>query len=184
MPSRKTLSIFVALLVAALLPATAQAAKTVRGPGYKTQVPSGWKVKRTSSGGWHSVTIMSPGSRRGVSRGSNVLSIGSISAKTLARRGNGRLPRSPVELVQQVTTVPTAAANVNLALQPQPSILAGAPAGVAAYSYFLQGTPLLQTETAVRRGKRVYVLQLTADSTLSVIGTSAIDLARQNWKWR
>ncbi|MCW2983479.1 MAG: hypothetical protein JWR63_1049 [Conexibacter sp.] len=184
MPSRKTLLILVAFLVAALLPATAEARKSVRGPGYKTFVPSGWKVKRSSSGGWHSVIISSPGTRKNVQRGSNVLSIGSISAKVLRRRNKGSLPTSPVALAQLVTAVPSTASNINLAAPPQAATLAGAAAGSVAYTYDLQGTTLLQTETAVRRGGRVYVLQVTSDSSISVIGASAINMARQSWRWR
>jgi hypothetical protein len=184
MPSRKSLIILVAFLVVALLPATAEARKTIRGPGYKTLVPSGWKVKRSHAGGWNSVVISSPGTRKNVSRGSIVLSIGSISAKTLQKLNRGPLPKSPVDLVQLVTSVPSNALNINLALAPQPSTLGGLTAGVVAYSYGFQGAQLTQSETAVRRRGRIYALQLTADTALSVIGGSAIDMARQQWRWR
>jgi hypothetical protein len=183
MPSRKSLLILVALLVAALLPATAEARKTIRGPGYKTLVPSGWKVRRISADGWHTVQISSPGTRKNVTRGSIVLSIGSISAKSLAKRGKRALPKSPVELVQLVTSVPSAATNIDLALAPQFGSLGGAAAGTAAYNYLLEGAQLTQTETAVRRRGLVYVLQLTVDNALSLIGGSAIDMARTSWRW-
>jgi hypothetical protein len=184
MPSRKTSTILVALLVTALLPAAAQAEKTVRGYGFKTKVPSGWNVKKSTSSGWRSVLISAPGTRTSVTRGSNYLSIGSIPAKALAKRAGGPLPNSLVEMVELVAAIPTAAVNVNLSAAPGPTTLGGKAAGSGAYTYVFDGAQLVQTEVVTRHAGRIYVIQMTADASLSIIGASASNMARANWRWR
>ena len=98
MPSRKSLIILLAFLFAAALPAVAQASKSIRGPGYRSHVPSGWKVKSTKeNGGWRVVRVTPPGrSVRG--RNSSIVVIGAISAKTLEKAAGRKLPRSDAEL--------------------------------------------------------------------------------------
>lgn len=184
MPSRKSLIILLAFLFAAALPASAQATKQIRGPGFRSHVPSGWKVKSTKeSAGWRVVRVTPPG-RKSKGKNSSIVVIGTIPVRTLERAAGQPLPTSDIELANQLAAVPATAQNVQPTLSPQPSVLAGTVGGIVGYHYVTGGVGTTQTATVVRRHRRVYLLQTVSDDSVSFIGTSAAGLVRANWRWR
>jgi hypothetical protein len=185
MPSRKSLIILLAFLFAAALPSVAQASKSIRGPGYRSHVPSGWKVKSTKeNGGWRVVRVTPPGrSVRG--RNSSIVVIGAISTRTLEKAAGQKLPRSDADLAQQLAAVPPDAQNIQPSLQPQTTSLAGTLGAILGYHYVLNGgLGMTQTATVVRRNRRIYLLQVVSADTLSFIGNQASNLVRANWRWK
>jgi hypothetical protein len=184
MPSRKSLIILLAFLFAAALPSVAQASKTIRGPGYRSHVPSGWKVKSTTeNGGWRAVRVTPPG-RSVKGRNSSIVVIGAISAKTLEKAAGQKLPRSDAELAQQLAAVPGTAVNIQPSIQPQATSLAGSIGAIIGYHYVVDGLGMTQTATVVRRNRRIYLLQVVSADTLSFIGNQASNLVRANWRWK
>lgn len=184
MPSRKSLIILLAFLFAAALPSVAQASKSIRGPGYRSHVPSGWKVKSTKeNGGWRVVRVTPPG-RAVNGRNSSTVVIGAISAKTLQKAATRPLPRSDVELAQQLAAVPSNATNIQPSLAPQATSLAGSIGAILGYHYVVNNLGFTQTATVVRRKRRIYLLQTVSDDALSFIGTQAVNLVRSNWRWK
>jgi hypothetical protein len=183
MPSRKSLIILLAFLFAAALPSAAQA-KSIRGPGYRSHVPSGWKVKSTKeNAGWRVVRVTPPG-RSVKGRNSSIVVIGAISARTLEKAAGKKLPRSDVELAQQLASVPPTAINIQPSLQPQATSLAGSIGAILGYHYALDGLGMTQTATVVRRSRRIYLLQVVSADSLSFIGSQAASLVRANWRWK
>jgi hypothetical protein len=183
MPSRKSLIIMLAFLFAAALPVSAQAAKQIRGPGFRSHAPSGWKVKHSTESGWRVIRVSPPG-RPSKGRSSSIVVIASISIRALEKAGRQKLPRSDIELAQQLLTVPGTAQGVQPSIPPQPTLLAGAPGAALGYHYFNQGVGTTQNATVVRRHRRVYQLQTVSDDTVSFIGNSAVGLVRANWRWK
>jgi hypothetical protein len=184
MPSRKSLIILLAFLFAAALPASAQATKTIRGPGYRSHVPSGWKVKSTKeNAGWRVVRVTPPG-RATKGRNSSTVVIGTVPIRTLEKAAGQTLPASDIELAKQLAAVPRTAQGIQPTLNPQPSVLAGDVGGIVGYHYVADGIGTTQTATVVRRHGRVYLLQVVSDDSVSFIGTSAVGLVRANWRWR
>jgi hypothetical protein len=184
MPSRKSLIILLAFLFAAALPSVAQASKSIRGPGYRSHVPSGWKVKSTKeNGGWRVVRVTPPG-RTSRGRNSSIVVIGTVSVRTLEKAARQKLPRSDIELAQQLAAVPPTALNIQPTVNPQPTVLAGTLGAIVGYHYVSDRVGTTQTATVVRRKKRVYLLQTVSDDSVSFIGTQAANLVRANWRWK
>jgi hypothetical protein len=183
MPSRKSLIILLAFLFAAALPSVAQASKSIRGPGFRSHVPSGWTVKSTTENGWRVVRVTPPGrSARG--RNASIVVIGVTSVKALEKASKKKLPGSDAQLAQDLAAVPGDAANIQPSLQPQATRLAGTIGAILGYHYFVGQLGMSQTATVVRHNRRVYLLQVVSADSLSFIGTQASSLVRANWRWR
>jgi hypothetical protein len=181
MPRHKLLVIIIlaSLAAAAAIPAGAQARRSVTGPGYKTYVPSGWKVKREKSSGWNIKLASAAHSGNAL-----VVRIGTIGVRTLEKRLKVKaLPSSPTDLVQVLVPLPAGAANVQVTAQPQVTTLAGAVGGFLALHYQLGSTGAVMSLTAIRRGNRVYLLDIQGGDGLSVLGTPAIDVVNKGWRW-
>jgi hypothetical protein len=184
MPSRKSLIILLAFLFAAALPSIAQASKSIRGPGYRSHVPSGWKVKSTKEGGgWRVVRVTPPG-RATRGRNSSTVVIGTVSVRTLEKAAGQKLPRADSELARQLAALPSTAQNIQPTLNPQPTLLAGSIGAIVGYHYVFGGIGTTQTATVVRRKHRIYLLQTVSDDSVSFIGTQAVNLVRTNWRWK
>lgn len=183
MPSRKFLIMLLAFLFAAALPAGAQAAKSIRGPGYRSHVPSGWKVKKSKETGWRVVRVTPPG-RATRGRNSSIVVIGTITVRSLEKAAGQRLPRSDIELAQQLAAVPPDSQNIQPTINPSPTVLAGSLGATVGYHYVSRGVGTTQIATVVRRNRRVYLLQTVSDDSVSFIGTTAVSLVRANWRWK
>jgi hypothetical protein len=184
MPSRKSLVILLAFLFAVSLPASAQARQSIRGPGYKTYVPSGWKVKKTHGPGWHTVQVRAPGSHGNRARNSAVLSISSVTINTLRKSLGGKLPGDLTALVQAVTTFPGGSANQSLTLTPQVTGVAGQAAGIQAYTYDFDRVTVAQTDLVVVRPPRAYTIELALDEQRIIGASAAMAMVRQSWRWK
>ncbi|HWI71863.1 MAG TPA: hypothetical protein VNT55_07910 [Baekduia sp.] len=184
MPSRKSLIILLAFLFAAALPTAAQASKSIRGPGFRSHVPSGWKVKHSKErGGWRVVRVTPPG-RASKGRNSSIVVIGTVSVRTLEKAAGQKLPASDIELAQQLAAVPPTAQGIQPTVNPQPTVLAGALGAIVGYHYIDGRVGTTQTATVVRRHRRVYLLQTVSDDSVSFIGSQAVNLVRSNWRWK
>jgi hypothetical protein len=180
-PRHKVLVILIlaSLAAAAAIPAGAQARRSVTGPGYKTYVPSGWKVKRETAGSWRIKVASAPHSGNALE-----VRIGTIGVRSLQKRLKVKaLPADPTQLVQALVPLPPGAANVQVAAQPQVTTLAGAVGGYIGIHYQLGRTGTAMSLTAIRRGNRVYLLDILGGDGLSVLGGPAIALVNDGWRW-
>lgn len=181
MPRHKVLVILIlaSFAVAAAIPAGAQARRSIVGPGYKTYVPSGWKVKRQKVRGWSIKVAAAPHSGNALE-----VRIGTIGVRTLQKLLKVKtLPANPTELVQALVPLPPGAINVQVAAQPQVTTLAGAVGGALALHYQVGRTGTAMSLTAIRRGNRVYLLDVLGGDGLSVLGTPAITMVNDGWRW-
>ncbi|WCB92165.1 hypothetical protein DSM104299_00853 [Baekduia alba] len=177
----------VALVALALLaPASAHARQRVTGPGFRTVAPSGWHVKHGHGGGWRITTVSSPAARGGAQVQNAVLvTIGSIPAKSLARRwGKSTVPRDPVKLEQALLGLPPGVQGYTPVLNPTATTFARKPGGTSILAYTFGGTSARQTDIVVRRGRRVFQVQVLTDANLVDVGNSALNLLRSHWRWR
>jgi hypothetical protein len=180
MPRHKLLVIIIlASLAVAALPAAAHAERTLKGPGYRTMVPSGWKIKRSHLSGWNIKSAATPGA-------ANVLEVrvGVIGADSLRKRLKLKvLPSDPTQLVQALIPLPPGATNAQAVAQPQVTTLAGSVGGYLAIHFLLKGQGVAMNLTAIRRGNRVYLLDVLGSDNLALLGTPAIALVNQRWRW-
>jgi hypothetical protein len=182
MPRHKLLVIIIlaALAVTAAIPAGAQARRSIKGPGYKTYVPSGWKLKHQKSGSWR-LAVASPGGRSGLTMS---VTIGTIGARSLAKQLRVKqLPANPAQLVQVIAPLPPGATNAQIAGQPQTSTLAGAVSGILGVHFDLRNQGTLMTLTAVRRGNRVYLVDIQGADNLALLGRPAVTMVTDSWRW-
>jgi hypothetical protein len=180
-PRHKVLVILIlaSLAVAAAIPAGAQARRSLTGPGYKTYVPSGWHIKRAKSSGWSLKVASAPHSASALQ-----VRIGTIGVVTLQKRLKVKaLPSSPTDLVQALVPLPPGAVNVQVVAQPQVTTLSGAVGGFLALHYQVGNEGTAMSLTAIRRGNRVYLLDVLGGDGLSVLGTPAIDVVNKGWRW-
>jgi hypothetical protein len=181
MPRHKLLVILIlaALTAVAALPVGAQARRSVSGVGFKTYVPSGWKIKHHKvKPGWDRITA-SPTGRRTDELSVTMSSIGS---RRLAKAMKQPLPPTALQLVQLLSIVPPGATQAQVTTQPQPTTLGNSPAGIMDYHYVTEpGEGVSAVLIATRRGNRVFVLNIAGDDSLSQLAGSAVALIRNGW---
>ena len=177
-------SILLAVLACAALPGASQASTKLRGPGYSTIVPNGWKVAKTSANGWRYLRAFAP--RTGRNGTSRLLTVGIsvISSKALAKQARlKQLPSSPESLLALVANSPNQAQNVQIVAPIRPALLRGIPAAASAAQYVLGNSSVLQSNTACERNGRVYSLELEVDMSIQYAGTKVLGRARDHWRW-
>lgn len=181
MPRHKLLVILILAAFAAVsaIPAGAQAKRSVKGVGFKTYVPSGWKIRHaTMAPGWKRVSASPTG------KSTDVLSVtmSSIGVRTLVKASDRSLPPTAPELVALLPSVPPGATQAQLTGQPRATTLGGSLAGEVPYHYVTQaGEGIAALAVAARRGNRVYLLNVAGDDQGSLLGQSAISLIRNSW---
>jgi hypothetical protein len=184
MSRHKSLLIVVlaALAVTAIVPAGAQARRILRGPGYKTFVPSGWKVKHHHDAkGWR----LDDTSPTGHSTDTLSVRVGTINAHKLAKLlGKKVLPPDPVELIALLPPVPTNGTNIQVIGRPQADTLGGNIAGTVGLHYEIKGQGYSATATVTQRGSRVYLLRIVGEDTQALMGQSAVAMVRSAWEWK
>jgi hypothetical protein len=183
MPRHKLLVILIlaAFAAASAIPAGAQAKRTVKGVGFKTYVPSGWKVTfHKVTPGWRRVAASPTG------RKTDQLSVtmSSIGARSLAKAMHKALPPTALQLVQLLPNVPPGATQAQQTNQAQPTTLGGSPGGLMGYHYVTRaGEGISASAIALQRGNRIYLIDIAGDDQLSLLATSAVDLIRNSWAW-
>ena len=184
MPRRKLLVVLIlaSLAAVAAVPAGAQAKRAVRGVGYKTYVPSGWKVKhRTVKHGWNEVLASPTG------RPSDELSVNmnTINARTLAKTLKVKaLPAAPTDLVQMLPTIPPGASQARATAPASTMTLGGSLGAQTGYHYVTAAGEGISASTIVaRRGNRVFLLNIAGDDQLSLLAESAVGLVSSSWSW-
>ncbi|HET6507293.1 MAG TPA: hypothetical protein VFG42_10930 [Baekduia sp.] len=171
-----------ALLLSGLLAGVADARQAIRGPGYRAYAPSGWTVKKTSSRGWRTVTIASP--QRAPNRSPVALvAVATAPIKTIERRLKLGVSDKGV-LAQKLISIPRDATLLQVAFGPSPTALAGARGAVFGVTYNLKGDGTQHSAAVVQHGRRIYMLQVVRDQSLSELGSTAADMVGSTWRWR
>lgn len=180
---RRTLRILVlALLLAGFMASLAQAREAIRGPNYRTAAPSGWHVDKQSSGGWSLVTVTPP---THVSNGRDkaLVSIAVTSVKR-AEKVSGVSIRDKSSMVQKLISIPQDAGGLDKSFDPRPTTLRHKKGVIYGVHYNYKGTGSTHTATLVRRGKRIYLIQVIMDEDLSQLGSSAAATVIDAWRWK
>jgi hypothetical protein len=177
-------SILLAVLACAAMPGVSEASRKLRGYGFSTVVPSGWKLDKGKVGTSHVYSASSPQTKRNVTINSTTLSVNVIPVTDFERQLGRKIP-SPMEaLLGEVMTAPQQAQNVQLTATFRATRLGGRPAASGAAQFFLGGATLLQSETvSVSRGQ-VYILQFYVDLTVQYQGLTTLRGIHRHWHWR
>jgi hypothetical protein len=169
------------LLLSGLFSGFASAREPVRGPGYRAYAPSGWKVKKASSRGWRTVTVASPQRAPNGSRLA-LVSIATATVRTVQRRMHLGVSDKGF-LAQKLISIPPDATLLQVQSGPTPTALVGAPGAIVGVTYNLRGDGTQHSATVVQRGRRLYMLQVVLDQSLSDLGITASDMVRSTWRW-
>lgn len=180
---RITPTILIALLLLLALASVASAREAIRGPAYRTYAPSGWHIDKRTSGGWNTVTITPP-SHVSNGRDTALVSIAVAPVSRVKRLSGGIKVSDKAKLIQQLISVPSDASNFKVAGQPRPVRFRGKPAEFYAVNYTYTGHGTTHTATLVRRGKRIYLIQVITDQDVAFLGSSAADSIRASWRWK
>jgi hypothetical protein len=177
-------SILLAVLACAALPGVSEANRKIRGVGFSTSVPTGWKTGKGKNGNARVYGAASPKTKRNVLANSMQLGISVLPVVDMERRLGRKLPSSLEELLGLVISAPQQAQGVQLTAPIRASTLDGRPAASGAVQYSLNGTTVLQSSTvAVRRG-RVYVVEFDLDLALQYQGLPILGRIHDHWRWR
>lgn len=175
-------SLLLVLLLAAFMASTAAAREAVKGPGYRAFAPTGWVIGKSSSRGWRMVTITPPAHVYN-KRDTALVSIAVAPVKTVEKLLHSGVSDKGA-VVQKLISIPTDATLVQKQFGPTPTTLHGAKGDIFGVSYNLKGFGTQHSATVVRRGKRIYLLQVIRDQGLSELGASAADMIRDTWRWK
>lgn len=169
------------LLLSGLVTGVAGARQLVRGPGYRAYAPSGWKIDKTSIHGWRRVAITTPDFAPNGAR-TAVVVVAVASVKTVERRFHIKVGNEAA-MAEKLISIPRGARLVQLQSNPAPTVLAGVQGAVVSVTYNLRGDGTQHSATVVLQGRRVYVLQVIRDQSLSELGSTASDMVRSTWRW-
>jgi len=184
MSSRKSLvAVLAALIALVALPTIAQARQTIRGPGFKTYVPSGWPLKHSHANGWRTTSVSSPGSNPDRPRYSAFITVSSITVRALEKRSQKKLPSSLTELASALISLPNGSLDSQPTGPPGYTTVAGVPGGTVRYQFSLAGIDMVQTTTALRRHGRIYFVQIENDTANPELSTAAATMVRSSWRW-
>jgi hypothetical protein len=177
-------SILLVVLACAALPGVSEASRKIRGSGFSTIVPSGWKVDRGKAGTSRFYSASSPQTKPNVTINSMQLSVNVIPVTDFERQLGRKIPSSLEEVLGEVMSAPQQAQNVQITATFRPARLDGRPAASGAVQFFLGGTTLLQSETvSIYRG-RVYILVFYADTAQQYQGLLTLRRVHSHWRWR
>jgi hypothetical protein len=179
---RIAIPVLLALLLGGLLTTAAEAKERVKGPGYRTHAPTGWVTDKQSGGGWRTVTITPPGHVMNM-RDSTLISISVASVRTVEKATGLRI-RDKDAMVQKLISIPKDATLVQQTFAPRPTTLRHQRGVQFGVSYDYKGTGSTHTATLVRRGKRIFLLQVIQDANLSQLATSAANMVTNDWRWK
>jgi len=180
---RRTFRIFVlALVLAGFMASMAQAREAIRGPNYRTAAPSGWHIDKQTSDGWSLVTVTPP-THSSNQRDAALVSIAVTSVKR-AEKISGVSIRDKKSMVQKLISVPQDAAGLDKSYDPRPTTLRHKKGVIFGVHYNFKGKGSTHTATLVRRGKRIYMIQVITDEDLSQLGSAASNMIVDAWRWK
>ncbi len=171
-----------ALLLAGYLASVAQAREAVKGPGYRTSAPTGWVIDKQSNNGWRTVTITPPGHVNN-QRDSALVSISVASPGTVKRAVRHGLADKR-KLAEELISIPPDAVSIQQAFPPRLTRWRGKSAGSYGVRYNFKGIGTTHVSTVVRRGPRIYLIQVLTDQDLSELITNATDSITDHWRWK
>jgi hypothetical protein len=177
-------SLLLAVCVCASLPGVSQASRKIRGPGYSTVLPNGWKVAKSRAGAWYYLRAFAP--QKGQAGTSQLLTVGIsvISTKGLAKQARvKRLPSSPQDLLPLVANSLNGAQNVQVVAPIRSTALRAAPAAASAVTYALGNTSVLQSNVVSPHGRRVFSVELEVDQSIQYAGTKVLSSLLKHWRW-
>lgn len=172
-----------ALTFVLALASVASAREAIRGPAYRAWAPSGWHIAKSSGNGWNTVTITPPGHVAN-QRDTALVSIAVAPTKTVKRIVGGTKLSNKATLIQKLTSVPSNSSNFKVASPPAPTRFRGKPAETYTVNYTFTGHGTVHTATLVRRGNRVYMIQVITDQDVAFLGNSAVATIRDSWRWK
>jgi hypothetical protein len=182
--SRRTAPfILLAVVLTLALAGSAPAREAIRGPNYRTSAPTGWHIDKRNGGGWNTVTITPP-SHVSNGRDTALVSIAVAPVSRIKRLSGGVKASDKAGLVKRLISIPRNSANLNVARPPSPTRFAGKPAMTYSVNYTFTGHGTVHTATLVRRGKRMYMIQVITDEDVTLLGGSAVDTIRDSWRWK
>jgi hypothetical protein len=175
--------ILLALLLAGVLSTAAAAKEPIAGPGYRTHAPSGWHVDKQSSAGWRMVTITPPGHAQN-QRDTALISIAVTSVKK-AEKASGTSIRNKTKMVQKLISIPSQNVfGVERSFPPRKTTLAHKKGVMYGVHYNYKGKGSQHNATLVRRGRRIYLVQVITDEDLSPLSSSAANMVTDDWRWK
>jgi hypothetical protein len=179
-------SLVVAAIATVTAVAVAQDAQPVQGDGFATTLPAGWTAHDYASVGGHAWGFASPGATTNKLATPTPGGIGVTAwvakVPTIEHR-LGRLPTDPVKLVKALTGLPKAAKGARVAVAAHTTTLAGAKAGTMTFSYRLGKRAIVQRDVAVRRGGKLYEVELDVDHANAAKGQDALRAILAAWSW-
>jgi len=175
-------TLVLALLLAGFMASLAQAREAIRGPNYRTAAPSGWHIDKQASGGWNTVTVTPP-THVSNQRDKALVSIAVTSVKQ-AEKVAGVSIRDKKTMVRKLISVPQDAGGLDKSFDPRPTTLRHKQGVIYGVHYDYKGTGSTHTATLVRRGRRIYLIQVIMDQDLSQLGTSAANMIVDDWRWK
>lgn len=173
-----------ALAIAAV--ASAQSGPAVTGDGFTTTLPAGWTSHDYASLGGRAWGFASPGATTNKLATPSPGGIGVTAWVAKASKVShrlGRLPSSPVKLVAKLTGVPRGAKHAKVTSKPHPTTLAVAKAGTMTLTYTLDNRSIVQRDVAVRRGSRLYEIELDVDAANATAGQAALRAILAAWRF-
>jgi hypothetical protein len=179
---RIILPLLLAAFFSGFASSAAQAKERIKGPGYRTHAPTGWVTDKQNANGWRTVTVTPPGHVMNM-RDSTLISISVASVKRVEKT-TGLSIRNKAAIVQRLISIPKNATLVQQSFAPRPTTLRSKRGIAYGVTYNFKGTGSTHTATLVRRGKRVFLLQVIQDENLSQLATSAANMVTNDWRWK
>ena len=176
----------IALATGALAGPALAAGPAVTGDGFTTTLPDGWTSHDYASLGGHAWGFASPGATVGKlatpSPGGIGVTAWTASVASIEKR-LGKLSSNPVRMMQRVTGVPKGAKPVHTISKPTPTRLAGVKAGAMTLSYTYKKRSIVQRDVAVRRGSKIYEIELDVDKKNAAAGQAALRAILTAWQF-
>lgn len=180
---RISLLILLAAFSGGFLAVAAQAKERISGPGYRSNAPSGWHIDKSSGGGWRMVTITPPSHTMNL-RDSALISIAVTSVKHAEKASHTSI-RNKTKMVQKLMSIPTQNVfGVERSFAPRPTTLRHKKGVQYGVHYNYNGKGSQHVATLVRRGKRIYLLQVITDEDLPPLSSAAANMVSEDWRWR
>lgn len=179
---RIILPILLAAFLGGFLSSAAEAKERIKGPGFRTHAPSGWVIDKQSSNGWRTVTITPPGHVMNM-RDAVLISIAVTSVKR-AEKATGVNIRDKVDMVKKLISIPSNAGGLDQSFAPQPTTLGHKKGIIFGVHYNYKGKGSAHNATLVRRGQKIYLLQVIMDEDLSDLGGDAASMVSNDWRWK
>jgi hypothetical protein len=166
--------------------AVAQSGPAVNGDGFTTTLPSGWTSHDYASQGGRAWGFASPGATTNKLATPTPGGIGVtawVAKRSTVQRRLGRLPGSAVGLVAKITGIPRGAKHAKVTSKPHATTFAGLKAGTMTITYTLGSRSIVQRDVAVRRGSKLYEIELDVDRANLAAGQDALRAILAAWKF-